>query len=646
MGLSLLNDFRNLNVPFSLSLSEGVSFKDGRIYNVFGDCYKYDASFNVPDDSTSLAYAFSNCESLNSPIYVDINSSVNDISYMFAGCKNFQQNITIPINCKYWWGVANGSYYNSNSGRYEYMQYRGTIHCYSNDRDYGVGNFPYAFQFGSGFNGNIVFHNVYPKTLYYAFGYDSDFNRNIYIPDSVENMMYCFDYCQNFNQNIHMPANLKDCAYAFYYCSNLNQSIRIPSGVNAYGAFMYCNNLNQVMSLPLESNLSYMFYSCRNLNQSLYVPYYNTEYNTNYEYNVWENSSALISTNGGGLFMYCTNLNRPITFDDNIESLVTTLSGCENFNQIVTMPSHLKISHGTFSGCYQSFNQYITFPEGVIEMSETFGSCYNFNQNISIPSTVKKLTGCFRGTTINHNIQIPSGCVDTAEMFAWCSRLNQDIYIPSSVQNVAYMFGGCTNYNGNPVLPQGVINCQGFANGCNNLYMSQAVIPSSAQVIETAFNDTKVLNINIQCTNLLYGWSTVNVALAANTSGKTPMSLPQNIYGYDYTFLYEEWQQISWGTPIGELRIPANSMYSDFPILCNFHALRLAGEGLYSYSQFNEEYNYGGTIYIQTVNDNPINITTPDGPYTVPEYQIVYADYPNATNADDVNYYWYKVTFY
>lgn len=650
MSYTLLDDFRNLNVPFTLTLGENVTFKNGYAYEMFNNCYEYNAPFNVPDDTKYASSMFKGCHNLNSPININPSSPITDMSYMFYECFNFQQNINIPSSCNYFYSIVGGSYYDQQNGTYIYPEYQGNFHIYSNERGYGEGNFAYAFQWGNTMNANVMFHDVQPTSMYAAFEWDYHFDRNVYLPDSVEDLMYTFAYCNRLNQNIHIPANANVCTYMFQSCDNLNQNISIPDGVIAYGMFMYCNNLNQPIRLPSDGVIDSIFHCCYNLNQPFEVPYYNTEYNLDYPYDANENRSLLNSCYGSGIFRYCNNLNQPITLNDNIESLVGTFSYCENFNQNVIMPSNLKFAHTVFQGCYQAFNQNIAFPEGTLEMVSTFYSCTNLNQNIHIPSTVKKLTGCFWATNTNYNIQIPSGCLDTAEMFSSCSLLNQDIYIPSSVQNVASMFYWCSNYNGNPVLPEGVVNCSSFAYHCNNLYLSEVTIPSSVRNMQNAFDATKVLNINIQTNNFSYSGSVINVALASNTDGKTPMSFARMTpTGYACYFPIDDWEEITWGTPIGEMKIPIDAITtSDLPVIYNFWDRQLCGAGHNNYSTWRADRNYGGTIYAYTYNNNPMTIFVPSTgvQYTVPEYQVVYADYPNATSESDVNYYWYKITFY
>ena len=648
---SILNDFRELGVPFSLNLSPGVGWKDNDARNTFAFCNNYNAPFNIPSTVMNCYGMFNNCISLNSPIHIDPYGSVNVMDSMFCNCYNFQQDINIPVSCGSWYGLVNGGYYDEGwlSQRYE-----GNIHMYSNKYQwYPEGILPQAFSSWYGFNGNVIFHDVYPIVMASAFEYDGNLNRNICLPDSVENMSYCFGYCYNLNQNIHIPSSAVDCSHMFIQCNNLNQAISVPDGVNAYEMFSQCNHLNCTVRLPSGGNMHSMFKYCNNLNQPFDVPYYATVYDPDYDYTSGS-ETAVSSCAGYVMFAYCDNLNSMVTFNDDIESMCGTFEDCDLFNQNVVMPSHLKYSIDTFSGCNESFNQNIAFPEGMIEMNRTFCGCTHFNQNIRIPSTVKKLHQCFTGTAINQNIQIPSGCANTAFMFSDCPNLNQNILIPTSVRNACNMFRQCDNLNSEISIPEGVINCEEFAYWCRNLYIPEAVIPSSARSIHGVFDHTKVLNINIR-TNYFEAWcdDVVNVALAANTSGKTPMTLPTSISGSTWTFLYSDWQQISWGTPIGEFKIPIDANVhvwaeEEYPILYQFYSRQMYGIGHSSYSQWSAEENYGGVTCIQTTNDDPMTIFIPSigVQYVVPEYQVVYADYPNATSESDVNYYWYKITFY
>ena len=651
MSLSFLNGVRTLGVPFSLQLGENVVFKDNDARNAFNNCVAYDNTFNIPSSVMNCYGMFYNCWNLNHPIHIDPYGEVNSMDYMFYNCCEYQHDINIPYNCHNWYQIVDGYY----QGSYESQKYNGNIHVYTNGGSYGEGDFKWAFEHIYGFNGNVIFHDVHPTSMYSIFLYDYMFDRNILFPDSVQNLMKSFGYCSNFNQNIQIPSSATDCSYMFESCSNMNQSILFPDGVNASWAFSYCYNLNQPMTLPSSGNLTSMFYFCNNLNQSFSVPYYATDYDSQYVYGNIENTyygseSAENTSNGAYIFYCCENLNKPITFNDSIESVKGMFSQCSNFNQNVIMPSHLKFASATFSSCYFAFNQNISFPEGVVEMEGTFSGCSNLNQNIKIPSTVKVLTGCFSGCIeLNHSIQLPNGCTTTMRMFEYCSNLNSAISIPSSVINVYSMFRQCYNYNIPTSLPEGIIDCSSVFKDCYNYYVSEAVIPGTVAGWEygEAFYNTKVINVNVLTTNN-YSSSVISLANAIDTYGM-PIS-PVNS-STELPITHADWLTFDFGTPVGYYKLPSASIYDvddywtyrralqilggeQYPSYASYASAKQTYENMGLIDTWERYYNHGG-LHHHVIQD---------------EYQwheaIFYKDYPNATSEEDTNWYLYNIIHY
>lgn len=642
---SILNDFRGLGVPFSLNLSPGVGWKDNDARNTFAYCNNYNAPFTIPSDVMNCYGMFNNCSNLNSPIHIDPYGSVNAMDFMFYNCAKYQYDINIPVGCNSWYSLVNG-YRDDN---YNYQEYNGNIHVYTNNYQYGQGNFAWAFYSMYGFNGNVIFHDISPTSMPYTFEHDYRLNQNILLPDSVQNLYMCFGYCGNLNQNIKIPSNAQNCYEMFYYCENLNQNIKIPNGVDAYEMFTYCNNFNQSIQLPSQSRITRIFSSCNNLNKPFSIPYYTTEYYPDYVYGNaenaygWNGDTAVTNCNGALIFYGCSNFNAPVSFDSGIEALMNTFAGCYNFNQNVIMPSNLKFADGTFSSCYMSFNQNISFPEGTIEMQETFGSCTNFNQNIRIPSTVKQLSRCFTGChNLNYNIQIPSGCVNTSGMFYYCGGLNQNIVLPSSVKDISNMFRECYDYSAPTVIPEGVSDCSYVFDGCRNYYVDEAVIPSTIKEGDYggAFRETKVVNVNV-LTHNSYSTSVISLANAINTSGKTP----SGVHYEDLPWTHADWQSFDFGTPIGHYKIPNDVcddgywQYSRIRDILggleytSFESYQHAKETMQDESYW-PQYNHGGLFHYRFQDEG------------IWHEAVYYKDYPNATSEEDTDWYFYNVIHY
>ena len=648
---SILNDFRELGVPFSLTLASGVGWKDNDARNTFAYCNNYNAPFTIPSDVMNCYGMFNNCSSLNSPIHIDPYGAVNVMDSMFYNCGQYQYDINIPVGCNSWYSLVNG-YRDDN---YNYQEYNGNIHVYTNNYQYGQGNFAWAFYSMYGFNGNVIFHGVSPTSMFHAFEYDSHLNQNILLPDSVQNLMQSFGYCYDFNQNIKIPSSATDCSYMFTSCANMNQGILFPAGVNASWAFSYCYNFNKSMILPSGGNLSSLFYCCNSLNQSFSIPYYATDYDPQFVYGNIENTyygeeSAVNSSNGAYIFSQCENLNRPVVLNDSIESVSGIFTGCYNFNQNVIMPSHLKFAEATFSSCYRAFNQNIVFPEGVLEMSSTFVGCSVLNQNIKIPSTVKVLSGCFSGcTNLDQSIQLPSGCTTTMRMFDQCYNLNSAISIPSSVINVYAMFRRCFNYNIPTALPEGIIDCSSVFEDCYNYYVSEGVIPSTVAGYGYggAFFNTKVINVNVLTTNN-YSSGVISLANAIDTSG---MPISPVTSSTELPLTHADWLTFDFGTPVGYYKLPNASIYDVDDYWTRNRGLQLLGGKQYpsyaSYASAKQTYEDMGLVDIweQYYNHGGLHHHVIQDEYIWHE-AVYYKDYPNATCEEDTDWYFYEVIHY
>ena len=82
-----------------------------------------------------------------------------------------------------------------------------------------------------------------------------------------------FAQCSRLNKNILIPNSVEDAQSMFYGCSALNQNILIPSSVvNAQSMFAACSALNQNILIPSSVvNAQRMFFGCSRLNQDVYI---------------------------------------------------------------------------------------------------------------------------------------------------------------------------------------------------------------------------------------------------------------------------------------------------------------------------------------------------------------------------------------
>ena len=103
-----------------------------------------------------------------------------------------------------------------------------------------------------------------------TFGYCSNLNQNILIPNSVTYMSNAFSHCSSLNQNILIPDSVTNMSSAFSHCFDLNQNIYLYSDVINYmdNAFKNCSLLSKKYihirsSIPMSTS-NYIYNSLVN----------------------------------------------------------------------------------------------------------------------------------------------------------------------------------------------------------------------------------------------------------------------------------------------------------------------------------------------------------------------------------------------
>ena len=657
---NLQNDNFSLNLGDNVALTSPMGYANHTIDNnavaLFSSMNNYNSVFRMPNEIVNSYAMFYGCPNFNSPITIDpYNSQLTSMGLMFSECPNFSQDINVPVNCHDISRMVNTPRWNSNTSQME-ITYKNNIHIYSNYNGYSEGNFAYAFAYSYSFSGNIYFHSNITD-IYSLCYYDNSFNAIVDLPEGVLNTSYAFGYCNMYNQNIKIPSTVNQASYMFASCYNLNQNILLPpSDIDVRGCFSWCTNLNQNIRIPSNSQISDMFYYCNSLNYPMYVPNY---------YSDWGRSESsygpIYSINqcdGNSIFESCHNLNSIITFNDDITVLSQTFASCSNLNVSPVMPSSLKIAHRTFTSCY-NLNTLISFPEGTKALLQTFTSCSNLNQNIQIPSTVEYMNGTFSScSNLNQNILIPNGCVNVNGVFSRCHALNMPIAIPTSVRYAGSLFGHCENFNQPVNLHEGLVNIWCMYERCWNLYQSLVNIPTTVVDFYEAFCDTRVINVNIRSASLagnswVYYNNLITLYSHVNTAGATPSEY--NPYGGWTPSTIEDYDNAAkWGTAIGYMNINNNLNSLLYSNLVNL----VGGQGYNNYNQYantiesiSNEYtpyspeweraiaqaNHGGVVstYMAQVSHSEI----------IRKFKVLYADYPNATSAQDTNYYLYDIQF-
>lgn len=200
--------------------------------------------------------------------------TMENMSYTFVFCNNFNQNIKLPDGVTKLQGTFQG--------------------CYN-------------------FNQNILIPNSV-TIIDGPFTGCRNFNQNILIPNSVTNMHNAFGRyidnlwsvgtpyppmsCPNLNQNILIPNSVTDLSFCFRFCGRLNQNILIPnSATNIYGMFLsdvdsLCSWLNQPDMYIYSQNITdmhYTFYLVRHIG-NIHIPTSVPKETSNYMYNCLVNN--------------------------------------------------------------------------------------------------------------------------------------------------------------------------------------------------------------------------------------------------------------------------------------------------------------------------------------------------------------------
>lgn len=556
MGYFFNGNYTNQAIVNSLTIGNNVVFTNNSMYYLFGGCGNYNSPVDVPSYVTnagSLIYAYN----YNHPINIDPYGNMKDMRYLVTG-DLFNCDLNIPVNCTSW-RYAPYIYGNAN------VYYNANIELYARKLDeYNNNNVPdgyyrYAFAYLSGFNGNVHFHQM-PTDMAMMFYQCSKFNRNINIPQGVNQNCYDMFYgCYNFNQNVRLPDD-SFSAYAFYGCPNLDRNIRVPRNSNIASLFGSCTNLDKPIYVPVfpsngaygteetyydGMNASYIFSGCSKLNSA--VTFASGITNLHYTFQSCSNLDRAIELPSGlkdmsGTFSNCRNLRTGQSIPGSVVRMDSTFSSCLSFNVNQGIPSGVMSMRGTFSSC-GNLNQNIQMPSSGKYFSGTFGGCSNFDQNIQFPSGTLDLSSCFSRTNMTHNIHIPTGTKTTSGMFGSCPYFNQNISIPSTVEDISGMFGGCENFNQNILIPSGVRDMQSAFSRCTNLKQDM-MIPSSVQMFQSAFSLTKVVNVDIRSTyiqNMFNGNAFISLANSIDTSGHTAIeyncsgALPRYYDTYTFT---------------------------------------------------------------------------------------------------------------
>ena len=238
-----------------------------RVFNadmsdVFLGCTNLNQNILIPNGVTSLDNTFVHCYNLNQNILIP--NSVTSLDNTFLSCYNLNQNILIPNN---------------------------------------VTNMSSTFSFCSILNQNILIPNSVTN-MFGTFKGCSYLNQNILIPNSVVDINNTFNACTQLNQNILIPNSVTSLDNTFKSCSNLNQNILIPNSVvSMIGTFESCFNLNQSDIYIYSQNLNRIFsaFSGCKIN-NVHIPTSVPKDTSNFIYNSLVNGATDITFPAANIF--------------------------------------------------------------------------------------------------------------------------------------------------------------------------------------------------------------------------------------------------------------------------------------------------------------------------------------------------------
>jgi surface protein len=403
-------------------------------------------ALDVPNLSgvSSMYYTFAGAGSITTNAAMNSwnTSSVTNMSGMFFGATNFNQNI----------GNWDTSSVTNMTGMFQ-----SATNFDQNIGSWNTGivtNMSNMFYLASNFNQNIGSWNTSNvTTMANMFTGAVDFNQNIggWDTSSVTNMSGMFNAASSFNQPLNAwdTSSVTSMSSMFTNASNFNQDIGSWNTINVnamVNMFFGATNFNQNIGgwdTSSVTNMSSMFSSATNFNQNI---------------GGWDTSSV---TNMSGMFQTAIN------FDQNIgswnTSSVTNMSfmfqSAVNFNQdiggwntgSVTNMLYMFLNASDFNQNIGSWNT-----TNVTNMGSMFSSATSFNQNIGSwdTSSVTNMSSMFGGATnFNQNIGSwnTSSVTNMSGMFSGATNFNQDIgsWNTTNVTNMQHMFQAASNFNQN-----------------------------------------------------------------------------------------------------------------------------------------------------------------------------------------------------
>lgn len=397
-------------------------------------------------------------------------SSINNITGMFQGCTNFNQNLggwntgtirfasNLFANCSKFTNGGDNSIGNWNTANVEQFSnmFQG---CSLFDGNVGAWTVSKSTNFSSMFYGclkfnnggsdsinNWLFNGVGSINTQSMFAGCSLFNQPIgnWNTNRFTNMQQIFENCVAFNQNISNwdVSNCTNIGYAFSGCTVFNQNIsnwNVANNTNLTQTFYNTKAFNQdlgIWNVTKVTTFSSMFYS--------------SVFNNGGSDNIknWQ-INQLASVNMLQMFASTTLFNQPIGSwnTSRVTSIAGMFSNSTAFNQPIDTWDTSAVTSMNNTFATSKFNQPIGSwnTSNVLDMTATFSDNSVFNQPIGTWDTSKV-------TNMNYMLQS-------------CSVFNQDLSLwnTSSVTGMNSTFSGALAFDQN-IGSWNVSNVTNFSN--------------------------------------------------------------------------------------------------------------------------------------------------------------------------------------
>lgn len=378
---------------------------------------------------TSMGSAFRGCINLSIPAADSPDfSGVSDMSRMFQGASNFNDNINF-------WDVSNVTNMSS--------LFNGASAFNQDLNSWDVSNvtdMTSMFQNASAFNGNITSWDVSSVTsMRLMFRVASTFNQNIsaWNVGSVTDMSQMFDFALVFNQDIGSwdVSQVTTMFRTFGTAPDFNQNINnwnVGNVTTMQEMFSGANNFNQPLDnwdVGSVTTMQSMFVNANNFNQDL---------------NSWDVSNV---TNMRSMFNGAGNFNGAIG-NWNVGSVTNMNSMFRDaaaFNQPIGTWDVSSVTNMAFTFSFSGFNQDIGSWDvsSVTNMNDMFTFDAVFDQDIGAwnVSNVTNMSGMFTGANaFNQDISSwdVSAVTNMSDMFSFTGNFNQPIGV-WDVGNVSFM---------------------------------------------------------------------------------------------------------------------------------------------------------------------------------------------------------------